>query len=154
MSSMAALIYNQKANPNPPVQGQETRAFHRTGSDSPLAANRDVIHDFILIELSFRLWYENNNADSQRMQAFMRLVKTCHTGRRAKCYSTKKKLYITWTSAWSLSPFLYSGGQHTVAFHNNWRNPEVECYGACLICHIHKYLRAALKGPMSVIFSL
>ncbi len=74
MSSMAALIYNQKANPNPPVHGQETRAFYRTGSDRPLAANRVDIHDYILIELSFRLWCENNNGDFQRMQAFMRFV--------------------------------------------------------------------------------
>ncbi len=71
---MAALIYNQKANPNPPVLGQETRAFYRTGSNRPLAANPDDIHDFILIELSFRLWCENNNGDFQRMQAFMRFV--------------------------------------------------------------------------------
>ncbi len=66
MSSMAAHIYNQKANPNPPVQGQETR----TGSDRPLAVNRDDLHDYILIELSFRLWCENNNVDFKRMQAF------------------------------------------------------------------------------------
>ncbi len=91
---MAALIYNQKANPNPPVQGQDTRAFYRTGSDRPLAANRVDIHDYILIELSFRLWCENNNVDFQRMQAYMRFVKTCHTGRRAKRYPKKKKLYI------------------------------------------------------------
>ncbi len=91
---MSALIYNQKANHNPPVQGQDTRAFYRTGSDRPLVANRDDTHYFIGNKLSFRLWYENNNGDFQRMQAFMRLVKTCHTGRRAKRYPKKKKLYI------------------------------------------------------------
>ncbi len=78
MSSTAALIYNQKANPNPPVQGQETR----TWSDRPLAVNRDDIHDYILIELSFRLWYESDNVDSQLMQDFMRFVRTCHSKKK------------------------------------------------------------------------